>query len=57
MELEAELTLDEMLADPIVCLVIRRDGADEAQIPRSSGAWPGSCGRPSRAASPPGRKP
>lgn len=27
-----ELTLDEMLADPIVHLVMRRDGLDEAQV-------------------------
>lgn len=29
---EAELSLDDMLADPIVHLVMRRDGVDEAEV-------------------------
>jgi hypothetical protein len=29
-----ELTLDEMLADPIVRLVMRRDGVGEAEVRR-----------------------
>ena len=29
---QAELTLDEMLADPIVHLVMRRDGVEEQQV-------------------------
>jgi hypothetical protein len=32
MEAEAELTVDEMLADPIVHLVMRRDGGEEADV-------------------------
>lgn len=32
MDPEVELTLDEMLADPIVHLVMRRDGVDETDI-------------------------
>jgi hypothetical protein len=32
MDPEAELTLDDMLADPIVHLVMQRDGLDEAEL-------------------------
>jgi hypothetical protein len=32
MEPEPELSLDDMLADPIVHLVMRRDGVDEAGV-------------------------
>jgi hypothetical protein len=52
---ETELTLDEMLADPIVHLMMRRDGVEEAHVrdlvrhvahrrrraePRSFATWP-----------------
>lgn len=32
MELEAEFSLDDMLADPIVHLVMRRDGVEETEV-------------------------
>lgn len=32
MEPETELTLDEMLADPIVRVMMRRDGVEETQV-------------------------
>jgi hypothetical protein len=54
METETELSLDEMLADPIVRVMMRRDGVEEAHVralvrrvagrlrqgePRSFAAW------------------
>ena len=59
MEPETELTLDEMLADPIVRVMMRRDGVEEAQVralvrrvadrlrtpePRSFAAWSRAMG-------------
>ena len=59
MEPETELSLDEMLADPIVRVVMRRDGVEEAQVralvrrvagclrqgePRSFAAWAEALG-------------
>jgi len=59
MEPETELSLDEMLADPIVRVVMRRDGVEEAQVralvrrvagrlrqaePRSFAAWAQAMG-------------
>jgi hypothetical protein len=59
MQPETELSLDEMLADPIVRVVMRRDGVDEAHLrdlvrrvagrlrqaePRSFAAWARAMG-------------
>ena len=37
---DRELTLGEMLADPIVIRVMRRDGVTQADIVRLFAAWP-----------------
>ncbi|HEY4030230.1 MAG TPA: hypothetical protein VGM25_07790 [Caulobacteraceae bacterium] len=59
MEPKTELSLDEMLADPIVRMMMRRDGVEEAHVrallrrvagrlrqaePRSFAAWPRATG-------------
>ncbi len=50
---QGELTLDQMLADPIVRLLMRRDGVEEADVrmlmarlhqQRAARTWSATCG-------------